>query len=175
MAEELGLGMRELILALGYRLWLSAPHAALICSWPKPRLAPPMQGASRPAPGRSRLLLDAATSALEPEAQLQTYVRAGRKTNPNYHRARIRRFPLLWPQRSWLCHGLTYLWDPHSLNTSAQTLTFPEPQLPQKCDLVIATGLLAICSSAIPVAAPQPPTPCPWCSSGISVPCLWVS
>lgn len=56
-------------------LWLSAPHTALICSWPKPGLAPPSQGASRPAPGRSRLLLDAATSALEPEAPLQTYVR----------------------------------------------------------------------------------------------------
>lgn len=63
------------LLGTGSGLWLSAPHTALICSWPKPELAPPSQGASRPAPGRSRLLLDAATSALEPEAPLQTYVR----------------------------------------------------------------------------------------------------
>lgn len=121
------------------------------------RLAPPSQGASRPAPRRALLLLGSATSlrlgACGSAPALRALVRALEgKLSLNYRHTRIQGWPQ-GPQRSqgsWLCLLLSDLWDPNSLNTSTRMLTFLGSQFPRKYDPAITTGVLGICPSASP-------------------------
>lgn len=155
MAEELVFGTARAWLdswgqqALAFR----APHRPYMQLAGAPGLAPPSQGASRPAPQArpapprlSDLRLGACGSA--------PAVRALEgKLSPNYRHARIQGWPQ-GPQRSqgsWLCRLLSDLWDPNSLNTSTLMLTFLGSQFPRKYDPVITTGVLGICPSASPV------------------------
>lgn len=135
------------------------------------RLAPPSQGASRPAPRRALLLLGSATSlrlgACGSAPTLRALIRALEgKLSPNYRHARIQDWPQA-PQRSqgsWLCRLLSDLWDPNSLNTSMRCslslgLSFPENMTRRQQQ---------VCWEFAPTPAPRVPGPVlpfrAWCS-----------